>query len=111
MTLIILTDSEEARHEGRGVDTIRERSAQAAEAEIERFIQRRAAKAETDPDELDSGYIESVRRFQARAAAEMRTRWIDYHRHLQVLHQNLADEHEAERQKLLESEATKGADE
>ena len=53
--------------------------------------------------------MESVRRFNERAREEIRTRWIDYHRHLQVLHQNLADEHEAEAQKLLESEHTKGA--
>jgi hypothetical protein len=43
---------------------------------------------------------ESVRRFQERSEAEMRSRWIDYHHHLQVLHQSLADEHEAEAEKL-----------
>jgi hypothetical protein len=53
---------------------------------------------------------ESVRRFQERSEAEMRSRWIDYHRHLQVLHQSLADEHEAEAEKLTgtDGEADRG---
>jgi hypothetical protein len=45
---------------------------------------------------------ESVRRFHERSEAEMRERWVEYHRHLQVLHQNLADEHQDKAQKLSE---------
>ena len=87
------------------------RSDEAAAAQLERFItQRHEKRKQTEGERLEEElYAESVRRFQERARAERRTRWIDYHRHLQVLHQNLADEHEAERQKLLESEHTKGA--
>jgi hypothetical protein len=52
--------------------------------------------------------MESVRRFHERSEAEMRDRWVEYHRHLQILHQSLADEHEAEAQKL-EEQPTEGA--
>jgi hypothetical protein len=45
-------------------------------------------------------WMESVRRFHERSEAEMRDRWVEYHRHLQILHQSLADEHEAEAEKL-----------
>jgi hypothetical protein len=38
-------------------------------------------------------WAESVRRFHERSEAEMRSRWVEYHRHLQILHQGLADEH------------------
>ncbi len=76
------------------------RTLEAAEAEIERFIERRSRNGEVDPDERDPGYMESVRVFRQRAEAEMRSRWVEYHRHLQVLHQGLADEHQAEAEKL-----------
>jgi hypothetical protein len=78
------------------------RSAEAAEAQINAFIERRDGKRrQSEGERLEAElYAESVRRFQERAQAEMRSRWIDYHRHLQILHQNLADEHEAEAEKL-----------
>jgi hypothetical protein len=77
------------------------------EAELDAFIERRSRRRsqETDPDEQEELWRESVRRFHERSEAEMRHRWVEYHRHLQVLHQNLADEHEAEAEKLLDSEA------
>jgi hypothetical protein len=89
------------------------RSAEAAEAEIGRFIVRMDTKRrDTEGERLEEElWRESVRRVRARSEAEMRSRWIAYHRHLQVLHQSLADEHEAEAAKLLEdepSEPTKG---
>jgi hypothetical protein len=85
------------------MDTIasaRTRSEEAAEREIERFIERRSRNGETTEDDVDVGYLESCRRFHERSEAAMRERWVEYHRHLQVLHQNLADEHEAEAEKL-----------
>jgi hypothetical protein len=51
--------------------------------------------------------LESVRRFNERARGEMRLRWLDYHRHLAALHQSLADEHEAEAEKLCEESERK----
>ena len=76
------------------------RSPEAAERELDRMIERRSRKGETTADDVDLGYLESCRRFHERSEAEMRSRWIVYHRHLQVLHQSLADEHEAEAEKL-----------
>jgi len=58
-----------------------------------------------DSDEREVLWVESVRRFNERAQAEIRSRWIDYHHHLQCLHQGLADEHEAKAQRLLEGAA------
>jgi hypothetical protein len=76
----------------------------AREAELDRLITRRhEARVSEEGDRLEEElYMDSVRRFHERSEAEMRHRWIDYHRHLQILHQSLADEHEAEAQKLRE---------
>ena len=84
------------------------RSLGAAEAEIERFIERRAQKGETDPDELEPGYMESVRLYHERSEAEMRSRWIDFHQNMHRLHSTLATEHEAKAQKLLEDSEQEG---
>jgi hypothetical protein len=83
------------------------RSADAAEAQLERFITQRHEKRVADEGErqAEEMWRESVRRFHARSEAEMRNRWVEYHRHLQVLHQNLADEHEAEVAKLEDGAA------
>jgi hypothetical protein len=90
---------------GRAIIELTTRSAEAAEAQIERSISGRhdkrvASEGERQAEEM---WMESVARFRERSDAEMRSRWIDYHRHLQVLHQNLADEHEAEAEKLTET--------
>jgi hypothetical protein len=79
------------------------------EAELDRMIERRARNGEQDPDEREDLWVDSVRRFHASSEAEMRHRWIEYHRHLQVLHQSLADEHEAEAEKLEEPGEGEGA--
>ncbi len=71
------------------------------EAELTRMIEKRARK-EQEPDEREDIWVESVRRFHERSEAEMRSRWIEYHRHLQSLHEGLADEHEEKAQRLLE---------
>jgi hypothetical protein len=77
---------------------------------LTRFIERRDEKRrQMEGERLEEEmWRESVRRFHERSEAEMRDRWVEYHRHLQVLHQNLADEHEAEAQKL-EEQLTEGA--
>jgi hypothetical protein len=74
------------------------------EAELTRMIEKRARK-EQDPDEREDLWVGSVRRFNERAQAEMRSRWIEYHRHLQSLHQGLADEHQEKAQRLVEGAA------
>lgn len=82
----------------------RTRGPEAAEAEIDRFIERRSRNGEADPDEADPGYIESVRLYRERSEAEMRRRWIDFHRHLHQLHSTLADEHARKAKALCEDE-------
>jgi hypothetical protein len=69
---------------------------------LTRFIERRDEKRrQMEGERLEEEmWRESVRRFHERSEAEMRDRWVEYHRHLQLLHQNLADEHEAEAEKL-----------
>jgi hypothetical protein len=56
-------DFTECRHasEGSLVDASR---TEAADAELVRMIERRSRKGEVDPDELDAGYMESVRGYE-----------------------------------------------
>jgi hypothetical protein len=79
---------------------------------LTRFIERRDEKRRQSEGERleEEMWRESVRRFHKRSEAEMRDRWVEYHRHLQILHQSLADEHEAEAEKLTgtDGEADRG---
>ena len=48
--------------------------------ELDRLISRRASQdRRQDPDELEPGYVESVRRFNARVRAENRAAWLAFH--------------------------------
>ena len=73
--------------------------------ELDRLISRRASQdRRQDPDELEPGYVESVRRFNARVRAENRAAWSEYHRdqaerHRAVL-EGLVSHHEREAEKL-----------
>jgi hypothetical protein len=71
----------------------------------QRDSQRRKSEGDRRAEEM---WAQSVARFHERSEAEMRSRWVEYHRHLQILHQGLADEHEAEAEKL-ENGHEKGA--
>jgi hypothetical protein len=78
------------------------------EKELDAMIQRRARKGDVDPDEIEPGYVESVRRFNARREQEMRTAWRAYHqgqaaRHRAVL-EGLIAHHERRAETLMESE-------
>ena len=49
--------------------------------DLDRLISKRASQdRRPDPDELEPGYVESVRRFNARVRAENRAAWCEYHR-------------------------------
>ena len=72
------------------------------ERDLERLIEKRAAKGEVEPDEAEPGYIESVRVYRERSAAEMRRRWVEFHRHLRQLHSALAEEHAHKAEQLCE---------
>ncbi len=50
------------------------------DAELDRLISRRASQdCRPDPDELEPGYVESVRRFNARRREENRQAWAAFH--------------------------------
>jgi hypothetical protein len=88
----------------RAVIELKARSAEAAEAELTRFIERRddlrrRTEGERQAEEL---WRESVARFHERSEAEMRSRWIEYEQHMSELHTRLAEEHREKAQKLLE---------
>ena len=82
--------------------------AEMVEKQLDAMIQHRARKGDVDPDEIEPGYVESVRRFNARRAQEMRAAWTSYHegqaeRHRRTL-QDLIAHHEAQAAKLFEGE-------
>jgi hypothetical protein len=115
VTRIIPTDTEEARHEGRGVDTIRERSPEAAEAQLERFIsQRHEKRRQTEGERLEQElWMNTAKAYNDRERRQIRAEWRDYHegqaeRHRRTLAALIAH-HEGEAQKLLEDSEEKGA--
>jgi hypothetical protein len=78
--------------------------------ELDRLISRRASQdRRPDPDELEAGYIESVRRYNARRREEMRAARVEYHRgqavRLRAALEVLIERHEEQAQRLLEGEA------
>jgi hypothetical protein len=90
------------------LDTIRERSDEAAERQIDAFIERRSRKGETDPDEREDLWVESVRRFNKQQRRQIRAEWYGWHcdqveRHRRNL-ESLIAHHEGEAEKLLEPE-------
>jgi hypothetical protein len=95
----------------RSVDVMR---ADTVDAELDRLISKRASQDRgQDPDELEPGYLESVRRFNARVRAENRAAWSEYHRgQAERLRRNLEElitHHETQAARLCESKATEGA--
>jgi len=78
--------------------------------ELDLLISRRASQdTRPDPDELEPGYVESVRRFNARRREENRRAWAAFHEgqaaSLRQTLENLIAEHEAKAMKLLRGEA------
>lgn len=83
------------------------RSADAAEAEIDRFISRRASEDKTPTaDDLDPGYLESVRRHNAKIRRANRAAWYGWHMDQAERHRRnltaLIAHHEAAAAKLCE---------
>ncbi len=74
--------------------------------EVERLIERRASKGETDPDELEPSYAESVGRHREKLREENRLAWYFYHldaaERLRRTMTSLIEEHEARALALLE---------
>jgi hypothetical protein len=79
--------------------------AEMAEKQLDAFIERRSRKGDADPDEIEPGYRESVRRFNARREQEMRTAWCEHHQgqaaRLKAVLEGLISRHEAEAERCL----------
>ena len=82
--------------------------AEAAEGQLEVMIMRRVRKGDVDPDEREEIWKASVRAYNARRQAEMRTAWREYHTERAAsLRRNLealAEGHEQAAEKLMEDE-------
>ena len=85
-----------------------EARAEMVEAELDRMIVKRSRKGETDPDEREDLWVESVRRYQKHKRRQIRAEWRDYHESQAERHRRtlaaLIDHHEDEAQRLLELE-------
>lgn len=81
-----------------------ERSAEAAEAQIDAFISRMDTKRrDTEGERLEEElWVDSARRHAAKLREAARVEWTAYHEHLARLHRALADEHEAKAEKLMQ---------
>jgi hypothetical protein len=83
-----------------------------AQKELETMIVRRARKWETDPDEAEEPWKESVRRYHARRREEMRAAWCEYHRgqaaRLRAVFEPLIARHEEQAAKLMDVEPKGG---
>src|SRR5829696_6209486 len=64
--------------EGSLVDVAHKWSTEAVDEDLVRLIERRSRR-DPDHDELEPSYAESVRRYNARRADEMRAAWCEYH--------------------------------
>jgi hypothetical protein len=75
------------------------------EKELNAMIERRSRKGEVDTDEFDPGYMESVRRYNARRREEMRAEWCEHHQgqavRLRAALGSLIREHEQSAEKYL----------
>lgn len=84
-------------------------SAQAAEAELDRFIDCRSREKDRERDE-EEGWKESTRRYNAAREAERRSEWCEYHRsqaeRLRRMMEPLIAFHKARAQQLLEEGAS-----
>jgi hypothetical protein len=91
---------------------VRESITDSVDAELDRLVSRRASTdRRTSADELEPGYVESVRRFNARVRAENRAAWCEYHRDAAARHravlESLIDRHEAMAERLQTTDERK----
>ncbi len=88
--------------------------ADSVDAELDRLISKRATQDRgPDPDELEPGYVESVRAHNARRSEEMKAAWCEYHqlqaaRHRSIL-EALIEHHERRAEELAKQNLRKGA--
>ncbi len=75
--------------------------------ELDRLSKRASQDRGPDPDELEPGYIESVRRFNARQREENRLAWCDYFSHLAGALRARAEEYDQRAQTLMQTDQRK----
>ncbi len=76
-----------------------------AERELERMVERRSPKGESDPEETEELWKESVRRHNAKRREANRAGWIDFHEKMIRIHTTLAEEHREKMTRLQEAKA------
>jgi hypothetical protein len=89
------------------LDTIRgERSAEAAESQLERFITQRHEKRVASEGEraAQEMWMESVVRYNEREREQNRWEWVRFFDRMAQSHARISEEYEARAQKLLEPE-------
>jgi hypothetical protein len=77
-------------------------SAEAVENELNIFIEKRAKQAR-DANWAARQWAESLSSYNLSQASERRREWLLFHRRLQVLHTQLADEHKSKADALIEA--------
>ena len=80
-----------------------------AARELDRLITRRHDGDAIGEALLEPTYAESVRRYNERAQAEMRRRWLEFHTCMCGLHTRLAEEHREKAEALSEEGRVHGA--
>jgi hypothetical protein len=85
---------------------LKARSAEAAEAELTRFIERRDDKRRHSDGQraVEEAWAASARRHAAELRAAARVEWSLYHEHMRELHTRLAQEHRHKAEKLCQSD-------
>jgi hypothetical protein len=89
------------------MDTIRgERSAEAAEAQLERFITQRHDRRVADEGDraAEEMWMESVARYKEREREQNRWEWVRFFDRMAQSHARISEDYEARAQKLLEPE-------
>lgn len=76
------------------------------DVELDRLISKRASQdRRPDPDELEPGYMESVRRFHARRREQNRWEWVRFFDRMAASHARIAQDYERRAAELCEKGA------
>ena len=77
--------------------------ADSVDADLDRLISQRASQDKrSDPDELEPGYVESVRRHHAKVRERNRWEWVRFFDRMAESHARISEGYRERAQKLLE---------
>ncbi len=83
----------------------RERSVDTVDLELDRLISRRASQdTRPDPDELEPGYLESVRRHHEKIRQRNRWEWVRFFDRMAESHARIAQDYERRAEELCTDE-------